>query len=91
MADATPVGVLPSMHVKVYSPYKTYFDDTAHSITAMNKTGPFDILPKHKNFMTLLIPCTVTVRMEGRPDFTLPVSKGVMHVKADEVTLFLDV
>jgi F0F1-type ATP synthase epsilon subunit len=82
---------VPTMHIKVSSPFKIYFDDKANSITAANKTGPFDILPRHKNFMTLLIPCTLTVRAEGKPDFTLPITRAVMHVKADEVAVFLDV
>jgi F0F1-type ATP synthase epsilon subunit len=82
---------LPTMHVKVYSPFKTYIDDTSASLSAVNKTGPFDILPKHKNFMTLLIPCTLTVRAPNKPDFTLAITRAVMHVKANEVTVFLDV
>jgi hypothetical protein len=35
-----------SMHVKVYSPFKDYYDGQAFSISAENATGPFDILPK---------------------------------------------
>jgi F0F1-type ATP synthase epsilon subunit len=73
----------PKMHVKVYAPFRTYFDDEAFSLSAENLTGPFDILPHHKSFMSLLTPCTIT--------FSLKVSRGVMHVKADQVTVFLDV
>jgi F0F1-type ATP synthase epsilon subunit len=81
----------PTMQVKVYAPFRTYFDGKAESLTAENKTGPFDILPHHKNFMSLLIPCTITVRVPGSPDFKLKVTRGVMHVKSDKVTVFLDV
>jgi F0F1-type ATP synthase epsilon subunit len=42
------------MHVKVYAPFKVYFDGDALSISAVNDTGPFDILTKHHNFMTLI-------------------------------------
>jgi len=79
------------MQVKVYAPFRTYFEGPANSLSAANKTGAFDVLPHHKNFMTLLVPCTITVRMVGKPDFTLNVARGVMHVKADQVTVFLDV
>jgi F0F1-type ATP synthase epsilon subunit len=89
MADTATAT--PTMQVKVSSPFKTYYDEAANSITAANKTGPFDILPRHKNFMTLLIPCTLIVRSEGKPDFSLPVNRAVMHVKADKVVVFLDV
>jgi F0F1-type ATP synthase epsilon subunit len=79
-----------SMHVKVYSPFKIYFDGTAQSISAVNDTGPFDILPQHHNFMTLLNPCEVVVRTATTQD-KLQINKGIMHVKADQVIVFLDV
>ena len=83
-------GATPMMHVKVYAPFKTYFDGMAESISAVNDTGPFDILPQHHNFMTLLNPCEVIVRT-GKTDERLQINKGVMHVKADQVIVFLDV
>ncbi len=80
----------PTMHVKVYSPFKIYFDGPAQSISAVNDTGPFDILPQHHNFMTLLNQGDVIVRTE-RSQENLQINKGVMHVKADQVIVFLDV
>jgi F0F1-type ATP synthase epsilon subunit len=80
-----------TMHVKVYAPFTTYFDGEAYSLSAVNGTGPFDILPHHKNFMSLLVPCTITVRAPKKDNFTLKVTHGVMHVKSDRVTVFLDV
>jgi F0F1-type ATP synthase epsilon subunit len=79
-----------NMHVKVYAPFKTYFDGMAVSISASNDTGPFDILPKHHNFMTLLNTCDIVVRTADREE-KIPIIRGVMHVKADEVKVFLDV
>ncbi len=78
------------MHVKVYAPFKVYFDDTALSISAANATGPFDILPKHHNFMTLLSECEIIIRTEQREE-KIKINRGIMHVKADEVVVFLDV
>ncbi len=80
-----------AIHVKVYSPYQTYFDDTAQSVSAENDTGPFDILPKHHNFMTLVNACEVTIRIEGGQDKRIRISRGVLHVHSNKVTLFLDV
>jgi F0F1-type ATP synthase epsilon subunit len=78
------------MYVKVYAPFKVYYDDQAISITAVNDTGPFDILTGHHNFMTLLNPCDVIVRTD-RGEEKIPIQRGVMHVKADQVIVFLDV
>lgn len=79
------------MQVKVYAPFRTYFDGPAVSVSAANDTGPFDVLGRHKNFMSILKPCTITVRVPERPDFTMDIEQGVMHVKADKVTVFLDI
>ena len=79
-----------TMHVKVYAPFKTYFDDEAFSISAVNDTGPFDILPQHHNFMTLISPCDIIVRTATSEE-RIGVSRGIMHVKADKVIIFLDV
>lgn len=79
-----------SMRVKIYAPFKTYFDGEAHSISAVNDTGPFDILPKHHNFMTLLNAGDIVVRTD-RGEERIAISRGIMHVKADDVIVFLDV
>ena len=80
----------PMIHVKVYSPYQSYFEDNAYSISGLNNTGPFDVLPRHHNFITLLNPCILEIKI---PNATkrIRISKGVMHVKADRVIVFLDV
>jgi F0F1-type ATP synthase epsilon subunit len=78
------------MHVKVYAPFKTYFNGVADSISAVNDTGPFDILPKHHNFMTLLSPCDIVVRSDQGEE-KVTITRGIMHVKADRVIVFLDV
>jgi F0F1-type ATP synthase epsilon subunit len=79
------------MHVKVYAPFKVYFDGNARSISAVNDTGPFDILAKHHNFMTLLNPGDIIVRNDKGQEEKVTIQRGIMHVKADEVVVFLDV
>ena len=79
-----------TVHIKVYSPFKTYFNDSAFSISAVNGTGPFDILPRHHNFITLLNPCELVINREGGP-VRVRIARGIMRVKADAVTVFLDV
>jgi F0F1-type ATP synthase epsilon subunit len=78
------------MHVKVYAPFRTYFDGIAESISAANDTGPFDILPRHHNFMTLLNACDIIVRSD-KGEEKVAINRGIMHVKADRVIVFLDV
>lgn len=80
-----------AVHVKVYSPFQTYYDDEAESISAENKTGPFDILPQHHNFITLLVPCELDIRSTKGGDKKIAINRAVMHVRRNNVTIFLDV
>lgn len=81
-----------TMRIKVYSPYRTYFEDDGYSISGVNATGPFDILPHHHNFMTLLTPCELTIKTtRGTGEQKIRISGGLMHVKADYVIVFLDI
>lgn len=89
--SATGADGKPIMHVKVYSPFKIYYDHTARSISAENETGPFDILPHHHNFITLLKASELVVHRLDGTDQPIRISGGIMHVKADQVVVFLDV
>lgn len=93
MADTAiqaPTQTKPQMTVKIYTPFKVYFDGIAHSITAVNDTGKFDILPRHHNFMTLLNEGFIIVRHD-KDEEKFKIIRGIMHVKADKVIVFLDV
>lgn len=82
----------PTMDVKVYAPFVVYYEGEAHSISAVNDVGPFDILPKHRNFLCMLVPCTLTVH-DAKSDTkrSIKIHRALMHVKADRVVVFVDV
>ena len=79
-----------TLKVKVASPYQVYFDEKAFSISGVNKTGPFDILPGHHNFITLLEPCELLIQTNSEQR-RIKINGGLMHVKADMAAVFLDV
>lgn len=90
----TPAAAAPdqlTMHVKVYSPYKVYFDSDAKAISGENATGPFDILPHHHPFISILKPCELVVQGLTGDSSRIRISGGIMHVKADKVQVFLQV
>ncbi len=89
-APAAPTPQPVSLHIKVHSPFKIYFEGEASSISAVNNTGPFDILPLHHNFITLLNPCDLVIRTQ-QGEQRIRITRGVMHVKANSVNVFLDV
>lgn len=77
--------------VKIYTPFHTFFEGDAMSLTAVNESGEFDILPGHHNFITMLLACDVRLAIaDGDPEI-IPIVRGLLHVKQDKVIIFLDV
>ncbi len=80
----------PSMDIKVYAPFKVYFEGKGYSISAVNEIGPFDVLPRHHNFLCMLLPCDLVVKTLIDTK-TIKISRALMHVNAERVTVFIDV
>lgn len=81
----------PHMKVRVYSPFRSYYDGEAYSVSAQNATGPFDVLPRHHNFISLLTASEIIIRPVEDQLQRIIISGGLMHVKADQIIVFLDV
>jgi F0F1-type ATP synthase epsilon subunit len=80
----------PTMAIKVYAPFNVYYEGEGYSISGLNDSGPFDILPRHHNFLCMLSPCDLTIRTPYETKI-VKVGRALMHVKADKVTVFVDV
>ena len=89
-ASQTTTGK-PTMAVKVYAPFQVYFEGEAYSVSAVNATGPFDILPHHHNFLCMLVPCDLVIKPAQGDKRTIKIHRALMHVKADSVVVFMDV
>ncbi len=83
-------GGVPTMHVRVASPFKVFYDDEALSLSRLNTRGAFDILPHHHNFISLLSECELQVKTQAGVT-QIRISGGIMHVKSDQVIVFLNV
>jgi len=82
---------LSELQVKVYAPFKTYFQGVAQSLSAANHTGPFDVLPGHHKFLTILSPCDIIIRQENQDEVKIPIKEGVLFTQQNKVSVFLDV
>lgn len=76
---------------KIYTPFTTYFEGDAKSITALNESGWFDVLPGHHNFISMLLPCKLEVKAADDEKKVIPIQRGLMHVREDRLIIFLDV
>ncbi|MBI3889043.1 hypothetical protein HY312_00490 [Candidatus Saccharibacteria bacterium] len=80
----------PTVAIKVYAPFKIYYEGEGYSLSAVNATGPFDILPHHHNFLCMLVPCNLKIQTPDGEKI-IKIHRALMHVKADSITVFVDV
>ena len=78
------------LSVRILGPTRTLYEGPANSISAHNKEGPFDVLLDHQNFFSLLDECQIVVDT-GFNNLTFPISQGLLKVKSNVVTLFVDI
>lgn len=90
-AAAPKRGGKPTMAVKIFAPFEVFFEGDAYSVSAVNATGPFDILPRHHNFICVLEPCTIGIEAPDNVTKKVKVMHALMYVKADQVDIFVDV
>ena len=83
-----PVAENQLLDVKVFSPYTVFYKGPAKSVSALNSTGPFDVLAGHINFFSVLEEGNVTVDTGAEPQ-EIPISHGIIHVRQNKVTLFV--
>ncbi len=76
--------------IKIFSPYQIYYAGEAVSLSAANRTGPFDVLPGHINFFSLLTGGTVFLNT-GFQRLEFQIVRGILRVNHDDITLFADV
>lgn len=80
-----------TISVKVYAPFHIYYEGEAYSVSAVNDVGPFDVLPKHHNFLCMLVPSSIQIATTKQGTKTIKINRALMHVKADRVVVFVDV
>lgn len=76
-----------NLYVKVFSPLHVYYEGQAVSLSATNKTGPFDILPGHANFFSLLLPGKLAVDT-GQQKHEFDIKQSIMKVSGNSVVVF---
>lgn len=89
-APKAPAKVQQTLNVKIFSPYQIFYEGGAVSISAVSKTGPFDILLNHANFFSLLVACKVMINT-GYQKFEFPINHGIIKVSNNRLILFVDV
>ena len=89
-SEDKPADGKPTIAVKVYAPFHVYYEGQAYSLSAVNDIGPFDILPGHHNFLCMLVPCVIKIDTPKGVK-KVKINRALLHVKADHISVFVDV
>jgi F0F1-type ATP synthase epsilon subunit len=82
-----------SQHLTVIAraPFHVYYEGDAITVSATNEVGPFDILPGHADFFSILDPGDVIIDTGADEPITFNISNGIVAVRDDEVMLFVNI
>ena len=78
----------PAIFVVMRTKEGITFKDKVKAVTSYNEKGPFDILPEHENFISLINQHLVVHTMDGKEN-EIKVETAVIKVYKNEVHIFL--
>ncbi|MBI2414273.1 hypothetical protein HYV31_00305 [candidate division WWE3 bacterium] len=79
-----------NISVVIKSRKRTYYEGQALSLSSVNESGPFDVLPSHANFITTIRDYIKLIIDENNAqDFAI--KEGVLRAYEDEVSVYLTV
>lgn len=79
-----------SLWVKVLGWDRQIFDGKALSVSSVNRVGPFDVLPEHENFISLIIERVVVVDQSGKKH-EIACNNGLLEVSKNRVRVFVGI
>src|SRR6266481_6381744 len=72
---------------KLITPTGVVFDGPVQEVTAVNSMGEFGVLPEHINYITALVPCVITVKLDNGQYRLFVVSGGLVEIKDGSMTV----
>ena len=78
------------LNVSIASSSKKYYEGIARSVSSKNSVGPFDILPRHENFISLVKEKITIFDLAGKK-YEFPIENGLLEVSEDSVRVFVGI
>lgn len=89
--DANMAANQAILSVKINSPDKVIWEGEASVVSSINSKGPFDILPLHANFITIVEnkPIKIKTIEDKLIDFTFP--HAVLYIHGNKVLIYTNI
>lgn len=87
---APPVSPSKEMYVKISNADKLVFEGNATAISSYNEKGPFDILPLHANFISIIQNELIIHESKGKTQ-EMKIGSGILKAVENKVLVFLGI
>lgn len=84
------IGKFEILSVTIKRPDRVEFTGNVKAISSINMKGPFDVLPFHSNFISL-IRDKVTIHPEDKEPVTYRLQAGIIKVTGNTVTILVGI
>ena len=88
------ISSLPSqeiLEVMVRNRTGVLFEGPADAVSAYNERGPFDVLPRHSNFISLIQRSLIIRKEMGGDSIKIDLQSGVLKVSKNAVEIYVGV
>ena len=79
------------LHVQVLTPKGVVWEGGARSVSSVNSQGPFDLLPEHAHFISLVERQPITLIEGNGSERTLLYQTAVIRLFDGIVTIYADI
>lgn len=78
------------LNVRIVSPRESVFEGPALSVSSVNSVGPFDILPEHAKFVTLVENKPLVLRLPSKEKKEFSFTLAIIHVHENRVDVYIE-
>ncbi len=79
------------LNVRINSPEKIIWEGQALSVSSENSEGPFDILPKHANFITAIEEKPIKIKTPDKKKIEYTFPRSVLYMHDDLVSIYTQI
>lgn len=79
----------PTIHVIIRTRQDVIYDGRVTALSSLNDTGPFDVLPEHANFISI-VKDMVTLHFPNDQKQLFRLQTGILHVEENEIKLYIE-
>jgi F0F1-type ATP synthase epsilon subunit len=65
------------------------FQAEVTAVSSLNGRGPFDILPEHAHFISLIFK-QITIHQKDGTQRQIDIDNGILHVEDDKINIYLE-